>query len=394
METLTALLLIAIISYVSNRITPVLVRLPIGAQHVLFTGTEYLFLGLLLGPYLIGFLSKEVLDQLRPFVSLALGWIGLLYGLQFNWRDIRTFPLIYMPIAFLQALITMGIVFIVFYPVLGYLLGGNRLLYPLLIALSASASLTSPSAIAVLHRRVEIKERDLVTLVRYISGIDSLIGITIFGLTFAIFHITYGYNQGLLPLEWFLLTIGLSLFLAMIFNLCLLLPLTSNEFLAVTTGMVVFSSGVASFLYLSPLFVSMVMGLIIANTSSKREILYENLVRGERPFYIIFVIIVGGLWTVEPLWGGIGALIYTLARVAGKYLGGIYATAIFKPPFPIPRDLGLALLSQGGVAIAIAASLQQTYQTTLTPTVMTIILTGVIINEFLGPRYLMKVLSK
>lgn len=186
---MTALLLIVIISYVSNRITPVLVRLPIGAQHLLFTGTEYLFLGLLLGPYFIGFLSQETLDQLNPFVSLALGWIGLLYGLQFNWRDIKTFPLIYLPIAFLQALITMGIVFIVFYPILGYLLGENRSLYPLLIALSASASLTSPSAIAVLHRRIEIKERDLITLIRYISGIDSLIGITTFGLTLSLIHI-------------------------------------------------------------------------------------------------------------------------------------------------------------------------------------------------------------
>lgn len=396
METVIALLLIVTISYLSSRFSPVLVRLPVGAQHILFTGTEYLFLGLLLGPHFIGFLSEDTLSQLQPFVSLALGWIGLLYGLQFNWKDVTAFPLNYLLIAFLQALITMVAVSIVFYPLIGYLMEEEKVFfYPLLLALATSASLTSPSAIAVLHRRIDTKGKGkVITLIRYISSIDSLLGITLFGSIFALFHVTGGDSQGLLPYGWFAIMVGTAFTLALIFYLLLLFTLTSNELLTVTIGMVVFSSGIAAFLYLSPLLVNMIIGLILANISSKREILYESLVRAERPFYTIFVIIAGGLWTVDLWWGIAGALVYIAARMIGKYLGGKCSAALLKPAFVTPKRLGLALLSQGGVAIAIAINLQQTYQTSLTDTVVTIILLGVIINEVLGPTYLLRVMEK
>ncbi len=395
METIVALFLIIIISYLGSRLSPTILRLPVGAQHILFTGTEYIFLGLLLGPHFIGFLSEEVLKQLQPFVSLALGWIGLLYGLQFNWRDMSVFPLTFLLMAFLQALFTMVFVSIAFFPFLSYLMeGDDPFFYPMLIALSTSASLTSPSAIAVLHRRIEATGKEVITLIRYISSIDSLLGIMVFGSIFALFHVTAGMDQGPPPHGWLLITLGVAILLAFIFHLLLLFPSTSNELLTIIIGMVVFSSGIASFLNLSPLFVNMVIGLVLANTSSKRDLLYENLVRAERPFYTIFVIMAGGLWTVDPIWGIAGAVLYVAARIGGKYLGGSYSATLFSPPFPVPKRLGLALLSQGGVAIAIAISLQQTYQAPVTSTIVTIILCGVIINEVLGPTYLLKVMEE
>ncbi|UCF37670.1 MAG: hypothetical protein JSU96_02030 [Acidobacteriota bacterium] len=52
-------------------------------KHLYFiTGVEYIILGILCGPRVTNIMTDEVLLQLSPVASLAIGALGVLYGLQ------------------------------------------------------------------------------------------------------------------------------------------------------------------------------------------------------------------------------------------------------------------------------------------------------------------------
>ena len=81
------------------------------ARHALVvSGAEYLVLGLLLGPRGTELLTPLQLEGLAPFFTLAIGWMGVSLGFQF-WLPVLTrTPGILFRLAFVEALLTMGLV--------------------------------------------------------------------------------------------------------------------------------------------------------------------------------------------------------------------------------------------------------------------------------------------
>ncbi|NIU77486.1 MAG: hypothetical protein GWN71_29210, partial [Gammaproteobacteria bacterium] len=54
-------------------------------------------------------LTQQIIDQLYPFLALGLGWIGLLFGLQLDRRQLRQFPPAYLIVTVVQAGVTLGV---------------------------------------------------------------------------------------------------------------------------------------------------------------------------------------------------------------------------------------------------------------------------------------------
>ncbi|MGH7634695.1 MAG: hypothetical protein ACRENC_13255, partial [Gemmatimonadaceae bacterium] len=52
-------------------------------RFMLVSGAEYLLLGILLGPHVSGILSAQTMSGFAPLITLALGWIGAIVGMQF-----------------------------------------------------------------------------------------------------------------------------------------------------------------------------------------------------------------------------------------------------------------------------------------------------------------------
>ncbi len=367
-------------------------------SRLFFTsGIEYIILGVLVGPYVTGVMTREVVGQLGPIMSLAIGSIGLLVGLQVRFREMGRINMEFYRVALTESLVTFLLLGGAFALVLWYLLSGSLsgqerifAVFSSAVVMGATGAVSAPTAIRVVKNHYNASG-NISDLLQFAVRFDELLGIILFGFVFCIFHI--GETSGIRPLtrtEWVAVNITFGILLGSLFYLFLGREQSRQKLLLALIGIVVFSSGAAYYLNLSPLFINFVLGIMLANTSRIRNQLLEVLHSIEKPFYVVLLVFAGAAWQVPygRRWYVNAGLIagYFLLRYLGKYIGGSIAYATSEHPDRLARHTGLGLLSQGGVAVAMTVNYQQVYQNQFTNLVVSAVLVSVIINEFLSPR--------
>jgi len=406
MKLIVVVALIFLIALVGSRRTFARVKLPLGAQHIFLTGTEFIFVGLFLGGVFLNILDEKMIKELHPFLSLGLAWIGLLFGIQLDFRKLIRFPIQYFLVAMLQAIFTLLVVFFPFYFILDRFFPSESNLILVALVLSAAAAPTAQSALALQSPRspsglLRVPRDDaqhgrrLMRLLRYVSGMDGLVGLVILGfvLCFSEFH-TVGGEGFLATWQWLLISIGLGVVIGFIFHVLTSSRVAAEELLLVVLGMIIFSGGIALYLNLSPLFVNFIIGVVIANLSHAKNRITSILLSGEKSVYIIFLILVGATWHLGSAWAFALAGIYFVIRLIGKICGGYLATRMFKTVLNVPASVGLGLVSQGGMAIVIVINFQQVYHSVLTDVVVTMVLLATLVNEIISPALAQRVLKQ
>jgi hypothetical protein len=342
---------------------------------MLFAGSEYLFLGLILGSAPLAIFSSETMQLLSPAVSLGLGWIGLLFGIQFEWAQLERIPLRFMGITLIQALVTFLIVLSGLSIII--LLTNPNLTVSGILVLSAIASLSSPTCLVFMQSHTRFS-RPILRLVQYISSLDSIVSIAIFGLVLSTREHLGWLTQ--LP-TYFLLASPLIL----IFHLLTRFRISRQELLILTIGLVVFSSGLAEEFGLSALFLNFITGLGLINLPSLNHNTFANILHSqEKPIYIVFLVLAGAMWTPSSMHLYILAA-YLGLRILGKLLGGRLTVGLFNLDFTPPPMWGLALFPQGGMAIAMAVDYLHYYPGETGNTILNIILTATLISHLSGP---------
>jgi hypothetical protein len=101
---------------------------------------------------------------------------------------------------------------------------------------------------------------------------------------------------------------------------------------------------------------SAVMGALVANLSRSTDRVQLLLSRWEKPVYVTFLLVAGALieiptWLVFPMAVGYAGLRF-LAKLAGASL----MVGAIRFNFDVPKRLGLGLVPQGGISIAMAVS--------------------------------------
>jgi len=188
MKLLIALVIIAIISLVGARISFFNRRLPMGVRSILLTGTEYIFVGALLGHLGAGLLDKSTLTQLEPFLLFCLCWVGFLFGLQFEIKQIKKLPLYYFTITAVQAFVA----FVIVAPPVYFLLSAfvtlpESLLLMMAVTLGSTASSTAQTTLAIISRNYKIRNKQLMDLLRYMAGVDGMFALGFFTLAICFF---------------------------------------------------------------------------------------------------------------------------------------------------------------------------------------------------------------
>ena len=89
MRLIITLVIIAAIALIGSLFTFNRKKIPLGTRHILLTGIEYIFIGFILGPEILNILDRQTINDLHPFLSFGLGWIGFLFGLQFDFNKIK-----------------------------------------------------------------------------------------------------------------------------------------------------------------------------------------------------------------------------------------------------------------------------------------------------------------
>ncbi len=392
MNSLVGVLILIVLGLLGARLSFNTDRAPTGSRVIIATGAHLLLFGFLLGSNVLGVLTRELITGLYPFLALGLGWIGLLFGLQLDYRQLRQFPGSYIFLALGQAVIA----FAVFWAVGRYLLGLRAVMTPeadaALITAAATACISTPVGIALLSDTFQLRGR-LTQLVFFVASIDALVGIAALQINYAVYHPAGFFASGatLAAWEWFALAVAVGVGFGVLFLWLTRPEPERDELMVLLLGLVIFTSGAALYLGLLPLFVSAVAGAVVANLSPIRENVYHYLREWEQPIYAILLILAGALLrfpTLIVLPLGIG---YVLVRALAKLTGGFAISSVTPLPFATGPWIGLTLLTQGGITLAMAISVTLSYPTLdyaglpLGDLVFSVVILGVVASDLIGP---------
>ena len=390
MKLLIAIAIFAVISLVGAKFTFLDRRLPLGFRNILFTGAEYIFIGILLGGTGLDILDDLTLNKLQPFLIFGLSWIGFLYGVQFEFRFIRKLPRYYFSITAIHSVLTFlmvtGLMLLVFRHILGY---AGEPLYIISIVLGAAGACTAQSAIAIVSRNFRIKNRGLLELLRYISSVDGLFALIFFAIALSV---VAGFRSALFSVNstliWFGIAIAAGLIPAVILILLSRLRFSQQEYLVFLVGTIMFSGGLAHYLNHSPLVSGLICGIMVANFCRHRLRAMEIVVHAEKSIYIILLLFVGASWQLSIDFSLLIAPIYLISRLFGKTSGAWVAVRVFKPRFKTPHRLGLGLISEGGLAVAIILEFCM-FNPSYANFLITVIIISILTNELLSPRFIL-----
>lgn len=355
------------------------------------SGVEYLLLGVLVGPATPFFtaLDDEALRQLAPLVSLAIGWMGLLYGSRLHMPRLIGGALTAGRIAIVQSLATAAIVATACSIVLYHLpiSWPDEESYWLAVSvLAVSSVVASPAALGLVRERMNAKG-PLTELMDRALRFNELIAIVAFGAILCIFH-RENPTLGGRPteVEWFVLSMVLGGALGGLFFLFIGKEHDEEKQFLALVGIIIFASGLAHSLELSPLLVNLVLGFSLVSLSDDQlsQELTRALERSAKPMYIVLLIFAGAMATTNGLAAWLLAAVYVSSRIVARMVGGWVASIGLG--HRTRWDQGRAFVGHGAVAVAMALNLMLVFPGEVGQLVSVSILASVLLNEIWSAR--------
>lgn len=329
----------------------------------------YVFLGIMLSPDVVGLVPiidiefySFVLADLDYITKIALAFIAFTIGSELSIKQIRRLGKSIYYIVVIQSVAAFALVALAI-----YLFG-----WPLYMALllGAIATATAPAATVMVLKEFNA-EGPLTSTIMAVIGIDDAVALIFFSLisplSYSLFKgetVVHYQEMFLVPL----IEISGAVIVGLLFGYLGQFLITGYEektkkILALIT-MILLSSSVSVYFGFSALIANMSVGFAVRNFAKKNLQVSEYLDTLTIPLYAMFFIIAG----TEIRFSEMGSLsflliaaIYFIARSIGKIGGATFAARISDASESVKKYVGLGLLPQSGVAIALAYSVQQQY---------------------------------
>ena len=318
--------------------------------------TGYLLTGLIIGPSIAGFLTKQHTAHFSFISEIALGIIAFYIGTEFESNKFRRIKKTLPFFSTNDILATFLIVFLA----LTIALKGSFVTAALLGVLSIA---TAPAATLLVIREFD-SEGPLTDHIMALVGLNNLVCIIAFLIAMSI--ISYapqsaahggsaflgsisGVAHGIfIPL---ILGMGIALFL----HYYLRRGLEQNELLLVSLAGIMLGVGLSLYFSVSALLTNLAMGGFLVNSCDRAKLAVKRLSEVDYPLYALFFAFAGASFHVEMLEEmGLAGGIYILGRAAGKMLGGTLGRKWAGVNVPSGIYLGMGLLPQAGLAIGLS----------------------------------------
>ena len=338
---------------------------------------------------LLGKQDARLLNELsEPLIQLALVMVAFLLGSELTTERLKNTG----PLILIISLCVIGA---------GGLIVGTGLLllgFPLVVAVSLAAIsvATDPAAVSETVREngsSNLRSRVLLGIV----AIDDAWGIIVFGLSMAVLQWLIS-NNGQIALMHALWELGGAVIVGTLIGL----PaawLTGHlqkgkPTQAEAIALILLLGGLSSLLGVSALLTSMIAGALIANLASHHKHSFREIEHIEWPFLVFFFVLSGASINLLQLDDVVGlTAVYILLRLAGRTLGGMVGVALTRrKQDTLPRNIGLALTPQAGVAIGMALLAAERFPE-LRETILPVVVASTIIFELAGPILVRHVLK-
>lgn len=344
----------------------------------------YIIGGLLLGTSVFKIISPEMISEMSFISDFALCIIAFNIGSELEFPVIKKLGKLIFIIAFCEAIGAFLLVTIV-----SYLITKDPAIALILGSVSAA---TAPAATVMVLRELNAKGPLTSTLLGVVA-VDDAICLIIFAMAASVAKVFV--NHEVITLQKVLLLpieeIGLSIIAGGILGLALTVLIkyskSDRELLPFIIGMLLILDGAASLFGLSPLLSAMSMGIIVANVSPKKSRAFNLLEEFSPAIVAVFFILAGARLNIAyiPQIGLLGVA-YFIFRILGKIGGASLGAVISKAPINVKKYIGYGLLSQVGVAVGLAITVNREFPNTpIGNIVVTILLATTILTEVIGP---------
>ena len=372
--------------------------------------TGYLISGIVFGPYLLGkYIGGWTIDNPETSINtikwiseIALGFIAFTIGCSFKKQAIQRVGKKILVITVAEALggaiLTIGALLI------AHLFLGNELPISLILTFGAIACATAPAATLMVVKQYKAKGPVVDTLIPVVA-FDDAVALIAFAILFSISK-ALSAKTGLNVMDtlvWPLVEIVGSLTLGALLGFGISLGFRFFKSRANRSILIICSIFIVIGLELlfetkgwkvsiSSLLACMMIGAIFINARQDAGRTIERIDGITPPLYMLFFVISGASLDIT-IFNSKGALtliiiavVYVVARAAGKWLGSYFSSKSTHAEPTVQKYLGFTLFPQAGVAIGLATTANQAFpdpqQASL---VLAVILTATIIYELAGP---------
>jgi len=406
MQTLLSIAIAVIIGLLMTRIIK-----PIGLPAV----TAYLISGVFIGPYClgrlgidgIGFVSMEVVEELKLITQVALGFIAFAIGNEFRLSSLKQTGRQATIVGIVQGLVAALFVDVALIA-LHVILGEDKLSIPAAITLGAIATATAPAATLMVVRQYKAKGK-LTDILLPVVALDDAVGLVVFAVSFGVAR---ALNSGSFDLVSIILEPMIEIALSLAFGALMGAILTeleklfnsNSKRLSLTIGFVTLTVAISMARFeiggvhvgFSSLLVCMMLGTVFCNLCPLSGDLMEAADRWTAPLFILFFVISGAELELSVFTDlavvGIG-VVYILFRSLGKNYGAYFSCKAAGCDENVTKYLGITLLPQAGVALGMCLTAMDLGDVD-GALVRNIILFSVLIYELAGPALTKWALTK
>jgi Kef-type K+ transport system membrane component KefB len=313
----------------------------------------YIIAGALLGPDLLAMLKPQQIATLELVNLVVLSFIGFGIGGELRISELKK--------------LGKTILLIVLFEAFGaFLLVGitSALLLksvPMGMIFGSLAAATAPAGTVEVIKQYKAKGKFTTTLYA-VMGLDDILALLLFTITLPISIILLGGSSSsiLHALAKAGLELGFSVGVGVVMGF-IMIPIAKRIFdrvslLLFSLGIILINCGISSYFKLSPILLNMCMGIVLVNGNAltARKI-FSVLGDWTPPMYVWFFVLIGTRLNIELIMKyALFICAYIVTRSVGKWIGTFIGGNLAKAPRLINRYLGLALMSQAGVAVGLA----------------------------------------
>ncbi len=344
--------------------------------------TGYLVAGLVIGPYVLNLLPQLAVEQMSIITNVALGFIAFSIGGSFKIDNLKALGAKILVITLFEACTASLFV------TLAVTLFGFDI--PMALALGAIAAATAPATTLLVAKQYNANG-PVTRMLLPVVAMDDAICIILFSVMTSIASVIATGSQ-LSVLDMILdpvREIGLSLVVGAIIGF--IVAMCSRFFksranrISVIICSLFLCVALADKFDLSSLLVCMMNSAIMVNFSKESDKMLDVCDRWTPPLFLLFFVISGAELNLSVLKQiGVIGVIYLAARTLGKYLGATAGATIVKAEKNIRKYLGLTLIPQAGVAIAMS-QLVITVLPMYGEQIRAVILAATLVYELTGP---------
>jgi hypothetical protein len=355
------------------------------------SGTEFLLLGIFIGPKFMGLLTRSGLASFEPIIVFALTWLSLIVGLHYGVIGDRRVTTRRMLAGLGVATLTLGATSAA---AAAFALAATdvrgRDLAILALGCGAVSTETTRHAVRWVTERYG-PTGSLSTFVAELSEADDLVPVGALAVLFALVPQSDAIT---LPLPWWALVLITLAAGGIMGATCAALvdvePRTSQRW-GILLGCGLMAVGTSMRLGLSAVSAAFMMGIVTARLATSRAVLFRMVATTERAVMLPALVLAGACVTLPDLDGfaAVAAGAVTVRLLTKLVVAKVVARAV---PATAPASLGLGLMPAGVLTMAVGLACTLRFPGPVGDSVLALAAINVVLGELVGPVMLRRTL--